>query len=263
IADAVAQETENIAAAIEVVSAAVKKGGRLIYVGAGTSGRLGVLDAAECPPTFGVAADAVVALIAGGDAALRISAEGEEDNANSAVADIQFLKPPVGDNDVVAGITASGTTPYVLAALDEAKRRGAPTVLVCCNPTCRGKADVVIAMGTGPEVLPGSTRLKAGTATKMVLNMISTGAMARAGNVYEGLMVGMRPTNAKLRGRAQRIVAVLCNTDETRAAELLRKADGAIAVAVLAEKMGIEPGAARARLDACRGILRDALGNVP
>lgn len=259
VASAVGQCAEAIALTIERVAAAIRKGGRLIYVGAGTSGRLGVLDAAECPPTFGVDPDRVVALIAGGETALRRSAEGAEDDQDAARADVAALDPPVGDRDVVIGIAASGRTPYAITAIEEASLHGAATALVCCNPVEPNLADIVISVETGPEVLPGSTRLKAGTATKLVLNMISTGALALAGYVFEGQMVGMRPTNTKLRDRAVRIVSSLTGTEKAAATQLLEKAGGRIGVAVLMSRRGLTATDAAKRLDEAEGILRDAL----
>ena len=248
-----------IAAVVEAVAAALRKGGRLIYCGAGTSGRLGVLDASECPPTFGVDPDTVVGLIAGGETALRNSVEGAEDDERQGAADLAARAP--GPEDVVVGIAASGTTPYVLGALREARQRGARTALVCCNPHAPADAaDLLVAMDTGPEVLTGSTRLKAGTATKLALNMITTCAMARAGLVYEGYMVGMRPVNAKLRARAARIIAALCAVDEAEGARLLAEALGDIRAAVVMGRRGVDREAARALLDAAHGDLRAALG---
>lgn len=256
---AVGREAQPIAAAIDTVAQAFRKGGRLFYVGAGTSGRLGALDASECPPTFGVDATTVVALIAGGDVALRCSAEGAEDRAEQGVGDLRSLAPPLNPADVVVGISASGTTPYVVAALAEAKRVGAKTVLLCCNPNLCQQADLVVAVDTGPEVLAGSTRLKAGTAAKMVLNMITTGAMALSGRVYQGRMVGLRPSNAKLRRRAVRMVAELAGMDEARAASALAEAHDDIAVAVLMEQQRLGYAEASDKLERFCGNLRAAL----
>jgi len=218
-----------------------------------------VLDASECPPTFGVAPDRVAGIIAGGDQALRSSVEGCEDDRAQAEADINACQ--AGLKDLVVGITASGATPYVRAALEAAKRLGATTALLCCNPDCDSGADFVIAVDTGPEVLAGSTRLKAGTASKMVLNMISTGAMALIGQVYDGLMAGMRPANAKLRRRAERIVAQIAGVSETAAADTLAKADYSIATAIVMLRKRCDRDAARAALDKAGGVLRGALGN--
>jgi len=249
----------EIGHALEAAAACLRAGGRIVYAGAGTSGRLGVLDASECPPTFGVDEGRVIGLIAGGDAALRHSIEGAEDDTAAAVRDIDAISPRVGKNDIVIGITASGTTPYALAAIDRGKALGAKTGLVACNPVPLDRADIVIALDTGPEVLPGSTRLKASTATKLVLNQISTGAMAKAGYVFEGRMVGVRPMNRKLRQRCIRIIAELTKEDETRAEQRLEETGGSIRLAVLMARGGLALNEARRRLDACQGVLRDAL----
>jgi N-acetylmuramic acid 6-phosphate etherase len=248
-----------VSAFIDAASACLRAGGRIIYAGAGTSGRLGVLDASECPPTFGVSEDRVIALIAGGDDALRHAIEGAEDDVEAARRDIDGIAPPVGEHDIVVGITASGTTPYALAAIDHAKELGATTGLIACNPVPLDRADHVIALDTGPEVLPGSTRLKAGTATKIVLNQISTGAMAKAGYVFEGRMVGVRPQNKKLRQRCIRIIAELTGEDTETAERRLDETDGSIRLAVLMARKRWTLDEARQRLDAAHGVLRDAL----
>ncbi len=255
IAAAVEAALPAVARTMEAGAKCLRAGGRIVYVGAGTSGRLGVLDASECPPTFGVAPDRVVARMAGGDAALLSGIEGAEDDREQGRADVA----DAGPDDLVVGIAASGTTPYVRAALEAAAERGAATALLCCNPAVRDGADIVIVLDTGPEVLPGSTRLKAGTATKMVLNMISTGAMALSGRVYAGYMVGMRPVNAKLRRRAARIVSALTEKGEDEAFRLLDEADGQIPVAVLMGRLGLDVSAAERRLKEAGGVLRDAL----
>jgi N-acetylmuramic acid 6-phosphate etherase len=255
---AVGDAAAPIARTIDLAAAALRAGGRILYAGAGTSGRLAVLDASECPPTFGVSPDRVVALIAGGDVALRHGVEGAEDDAAQGHADLKALSP--GVNDIAVGVAASGTTPYVHGALRAAKEAGAHTVLLCCNPLAASAADITIALDTGPEALPGSTRLKAGTATKLALNMISTGAMAHAGYVYEGLMVGVRPVNIKLLKRAVRIVAVLTGLDEAAAATLLEAGGNEIAAAVVMHREGVPADVARQRLAHARGILRGALG---
>ncbi|MBN2309725.1 MAG: N-acetylmuramic acid 6-phosphate etherase [Candidatus Hydrogenedentes bacterium] len=260
VAEAVGAEIEHIARAMELAADAIASGGRLIYLGAGTSGRLGVLDASECPPTFGVDPAVVMGIIAGGERALRCSIEGAEDDAAQARADLAGQAPGLGENDVVVGITASGTTPYVLAGLRAAQEQGAACVLICCNPAQRAAAaDVTIAVDTGAEVLTGSTRLKAGTATKLVLNTLSTGAMALAGYVYEGRMVGMRPVNAKLEKRAVRIVAELAGVPADEAERLLKAARGRIATAVVMGRTGIACSEAERRLERAHGRLRRAL----
>ena len=206
-AASVALVRRPLARAVELVASALGSGGRLVYAGAGTSGRLGVLDAAECPPTFGVSPGQVVGVIAGGHRALWRAVEGAEDRGADARRALGRLR--VGPRDVVCGICASGVTPFALAALREARRRGARTIAVTCAPSAalRGLADVLIAPRPGPEVLAGSTRMKAGLATKMVLHTLTTGAMVRLGKVYGNLMVDLRPTSRKLRARALRIVA--------------------------------------------------------
>lgn len=256
---AVAREGQDIARLIDAAASAITNGGRIIYVGAGTSGRLGVLDAAECPPTFGVDLGTVMALIAGGEEALRKSVEGAEDDTQQAIADLGPLAPPLSAPDIVIGISASGDTPYVKAILDEAGRVGAETALVTCNPAARKRARYVVAVNTGPEVVTGSTRLKAGTATKLVLNMITTGAMARSGYVYEGRMVEMKPVNAKLRNRAVNIVATLAQVDRNKAARFLHDAGDHISLAIVMAKTGSSPEHAKRILDEKGGTLRAAL----
>ncbi len=259
IAPAVARESDMIATVVDAVAQAFTAGGRLLYIGAGTSGRLGVLDASECPPTFGIDPARVMGLIAGGEKALRASVEGGEDDREQAKRDLAAIEPTLSENDVVVGIAASGTTPYVHAGLDYAEGLGAKTALVCCNPTCERDGCTIIAVNTGPEALPGSTRLKAGTATKLVLNMITTGAMARAGYIFEGHMVGMRPINAKLYLRATRIIALLTGLAEDRAAPLLHEAGDSIPTAVLMALHGLSADEAKDRLDNAGGNLREAV----
>lgn len=261
IASAVEKASEDLAEAVEMAAEAIRTGGRMIYVGAGTSGRLGVLDASECPATFGTSPEQVVAIIAGGNRAIRESVEGAEDDTAQARADMAVLQPPIGANDAVIGISASGRTPYVRAALAEARQHSAHTVLVACNPVEKDAADIVIVVETGPEVVAGSTRLKAGTATKMVLNILSTGAMALNGRVHDGLMIGMRPVNAKLRKRAENIVTVLTSCGSERAKTCLAAADGNIAVAVLMARHGCDYTRAQEKLVQAQGNLRRALEN--
>ena len=258
-AEAVAREAEVMARVIDAAAEALRAGGRIVYLGAGTSGRLGVLDAAECPPTFGVAPDRVVALIAGGDAAMLHSVEGAEDDDAQAARDLDAIQPPLSDADLVVGVSASGGAPYVLGGLVHARARGALTALICCNPSIDEGADIVVSLDTGPEVLPGSTRLKAGSATKMALNQLSTGAMALAGYVYDGHMVGVRPVNRKLRGRCVRIIAEMTSKASTEAEQLLDAAQGSIPVAVIMDRDQVTLDDARARLEAAGGRLRRAL----
>jgi N-acetylmuramic acid 6-phosphate etherase len=259
IADAVASQKEAIAEAVAAIADGFRDGGRLIYIGAGTSGRLGVLDASECPPTFGVPPGRVIGIMAGGDRALRESVEDAEDVEALAVADLQKLIPPLESRDIVVGISASGTTAYVRAGLNEAQQRGAKTVLLCCNPAPRDAAGIVIAVQTGPEVVAGSTRLKAGTATKIVLNMLSTGAMALCGYTLDGYMVGVQPTNEKLRARAVRIIEALTSVDATAASVLLDAAGNNVAAAVLMARRSIDAASAGKMLAEAKGNVRMAL----
>ncbi|NUM56170.1 MAG: N-acetylmuramic acid 6-phosphate etherase [Candidatus Hydrogenedentes bacterium] len=251
----------ELALLINRIVKAFRYGGRLVYIGAGTSGRIGVLDASECPPTFGVPPGQVIGIIAGGDRALRESVEGAEDDESLGRADIDAIDPPIGKDDVVVGIAASGTTPYTLAAIAAAKARGAATALVYCNPDAKigESVDHVLLLPTGPEVLPGSTRLKAGTATKMVLNTITTGAMALSGRVFEGYMIGVQPTNTKLRKRAAHIISVLTGIDNEKAAQRLRDAGDSVAAAVLMERLKISAEEAHALLESARGDVRAAI----
>lgn len=263
VARAVAAELAAIAAAIDAIAGRMRLGGRLIYIGAGTSGRLGVLDAAECPPTFNVQQGLVVALIAGGRRAITEAVEGAEDDRDAGGRDIAELE--VDARDSVVGIAASGYTPYVLGGMAEARQRGALVVsLACSRPSPMAEmADVAIAPVAGPEVITGSTRLKAGTAQKMVLNMLSTGAMIRLGKTYGNLMVDVQPTNVKLRGRAQRIVAEACGIPLEQASDLLAACDGEVKVAIVAHLAGLAPEAARARLAGSGGVVRRALEFEP
>lgn len=250
---------ESIAQAIDRAAECYAKGGRTIYVGAGTSGRLGVLDASECPPTFGVLPNRFIGLIAGGEQALRNSIEGAEDDREQAVADLDSLIPALSDADFVVGITASGTTPYVLAALEHARTVNAATALMACNPIRCDAAQILIVLETGPEVLPGSTRLKAGSATKLALNQITTGAMARCGHIYDGYMVGVKAVNDKLAERTRRIAANLLGLNPANAQVMLDAAGGDIKVALLMQQRSLSPDEARKRLDESGGHLRRAL----
>jgi len=255
---AVSAETDRIAALVEDIVPRYRAGGRLIYVGAGTSGRLGVLDASECPPTFLVDPSCVVGIIAGGDAALRRSSESLEDDPDGAAAELQRLS--VGQLDTVIGLTAGGTTPYPLGALKIAHLKGALTALVTCGSLPESHAaDHVIHLETGPEVLAGSTRLKAGTATKLVLNMISTGLMVRLGKVHNGLMVDVSATNDKLLDRAARIVAHLVGGSRKEALALLDEAGGRVKTAVVMRSLGVARDEAESLLRASDGSLRDVL----
>jgi N-acetylmuramic acid 6-phosphate etherase len=253
----VARAAPAIGAAVELVARALSRGGRLVFVGAGTSGRLGVIEAAECPPTFGTPPALVQAVIAGGRRAVFRSAEGAEDDAAEGARQIR-RRTRAGD--VVVGIAASGVTPFVRAALAEARRRKAQTVLVTCNPTVPSRAArVVITLAVGPEVLAGSTRLKAGTATKLTLNTLTTAAFARLGKVYGNRMVDLRPRSAKLRARALALVRELGGVGEREAARLLRAAAGSAKLAIAMARLGLPAREASRRLRAAAGSLRRAL----
>jgi N-acetylmuramic acid 6-phosphate etherase len=260
VALAVRYELPNIAAAVDAITARLQRGGRLIYIGAGTSGRLGVLDASECPPTFSTPPELVVGLIAGGYAALMDAVEGAEDDREGGAAEIAELD--VNENDCVIGIAASGRTPYAIGGLQEAKKRSALTVSITCNrpSPLEELVEIGIAPVVGPEVISGSTRLKAGTAQKMVLNMISTAVMIRLGKTYTNLMVDVQPTNAKLRQRARRIVAEATGLDLQRATEILSACKGEVKTAIVAVLAGISPERARIRLHETGGYVRKAIG---
>jgi N-acetylmuramic acid 6-phosphate etherase len=257
--EAVGRERASVARSVDLIAAALAAGGRLIYAGAGTSGRLGVLDASECPPTFRSDPDQVQGLIAGGPDAMFRAKEGAEDQAEGGAAAVDERQ--LGPNDVLFGIAAGGTTPFVHGALRRARERGAGTVFLTCAQPVPGEppVDVTIRPLVGPEVLTGSTRLKAGTATKLVLNTVTTLAMVRLGKVYENLMVDLRATNDKLWDRGARIVATLTGLDRDEAMDVLRRADGHVKVAVVMRRRGVSPDDARRLLEAARGGLRDAI----
>ena len=260
IAAAVRLESANIARAIDVITDRIASGGRLVYIGAGTSGRLGVLDASECPPTFSTPPEMVVGVIAGGHDALTRAIEGAEDLPDAAVADLQAVNFCAAD--VLVGIATSGRTPYVIRALEFANELGAATVGFSCNAGSEvGRvASIAITPVVGPEVVSGSTRLKAGTATKMVLNMLTTGTMIRLGKTYENLMVDLTATNQKLRERSVRLVRTFTDLSESAAAELLAACDGELKTAIVANLCELEPAAARTRLLESNGHLRAAIG---
>ena len=259
VAAAVAEQAEAIAHAVDLIAVRLADGGRLVYTGAGTSGRLGVLDASECPPTFSADPGQVVGLIAGGDHALRHAVEGAEDSREAAVDDLRAIS--LSAYDVLVGITASGTAPYVLSALDAAREVGAATIALTCNAgsPAEAHADLTIAVVVGPEVLAGSTRLKAGTATKLVLNTLTTGAMVRLGKTYGNLMVDLQASNAKLVGRARRILQRLTDLDEASAERCLAECNGELKTAILVARLGIDVENARQRLADADGRLRVAL----
>jgi N-acetylmuramic acid 6-phosphate etherase len=259
VAEAVRAESAAIAQAIEWTAHRFRQGGRLIYVGAGTSGRLGVLDASECPPTFGTPPEMVVGLIAGGPTALTRAVEGAEDDPERGAADLATLG--LTSRDLVVGIASSGRTPYVLGAVREAHARGAATVGISCNrPSLLGQqVDLEIALLVGPEIIAGSTRLKAGTATKMVLNMISTGAMIRIGKTLGNRMIDLEPTNQKLRIRSRRILRELAGVDDHRAAEILSTCGGRLKLALVVALARVSPDEAQALLDAHGGQVRPSV----
>ncbi len=259
VAQAVAAEAEHIAQAVDLIFDSFQAGGRLIYLGAGTSGRLGVLDASECRPTFGVDPEMVQGYIAGGDYALRNPVEGCEDSREDGIALIDGLD--ICEMDTVVGITASGGTPYVLAALERAKERGAAVIGLCTNAESKLEAlcDVTIAPLVGPEVISGSTRMKSGTAQKMVLNMLTTCSMIKMGKVYGNLMVDLKASNQKLEDRACRLIVHATGVDEDTAGEYLKKADYHAKLAILMIETGLEAGEARSLLDRCSGRLSLAI----
>ena len=245
-----------------MVAAAFDSGGRLIYLGAGTSGRLGVLDASECPPTFGVEPGLVEGFIAGGDRALRSAVEGAEESSEDGSRGIS--EAAVGERDVVCGISASGRAPFVQGGLEEAGARGAVTVLLAADGSLADASpgpgwDHLVIIDAGPECIAGSTRMKAGTATKMVLNIITTAAMVRWGKVYDNLMVDLVASNTKLIDRARRIVEQLGEVDSSEALKLLELAEGGVKLAVLMARKGVGPDRARALLGVHKGHLRPAL----
>lgn len=259
---AIAAAREPLARAIEIASQRLRLGGRLFYIGAGTSGRLGILDAAECPPTFCTPPEMVQGILAGGVGALLKSSEGLEDVASDgakAIADYG-----IGQKDVLVGITAGGTTPYVQGALAEAKKQGATTIFIACVPTEQVSipVDIDIRLLTGPEILAGSTRLKAGTVTKMALNILSTGVMVQLGKVYGNRMIDVAVTNRKLEDRALRILQDLTQLDRDACAQLLEKSDRRVKLALLMHWTGLEAEAGQARLDRYNGNLRAALDHL-
>jgi len=290
VAAAVRTQLPQIGQAIDAIASRFQQGGRLFYIGAGTSGRLGVLDASECPPTFSVPADLFQGLIAGGDRALRLSSEHSEDSPEEGARDLiaagfgkmichpdpelaegegsasvsstpYSLLPAPCSSDTIIGIAASGRTPYVLGALAHAKSLGALAIGLTCVPNSpiAQAADIAITPATGPEVLTGSTRLKAGTATKLVLNMLSTGIMVRCGATYGNLMVNVRPTNAKLIHRAHRIIMITTGCTHQESATILEASGNNVKTAILMQKLSVPREAAEAKLKAAQGVLATAL----
>ena len=261
---AVARAREDLARAVDLIEAAFRAGGRLIYVGAGTSGRLGVLDAAECPPTFGTPPEMVVGVIAGGYPALVKSVEGAEDDVNAAIGEMDARR--VGPDDVVVGIAASGTTPFVRAALSRAQTLGARTAIVTCSEPpklLRETCDVTILVLVGPEVVTGSTRMKAGTATKLVLNTLTTAAMIRLGKTYGNLMVDLRAWNDKLIDRSERIVMETTGLPRDEARGVIEAADGKVKTAIVMARRRVSRDEAERLLEEHEGHLRSIVGDPP
>jgi len=261
VAPAVRKERRRIAKAVDLVARSFSAGGRLFYVGCGTSGRLGVLDASECPPTFGVPPSMVQGIIAGGRRALVRSSEGMEDHEQGGAAAVDRRK--VGPRDTVVGIASCGMTPYVLGALARAREIGAATVFITCSPQVKREvtADVVICPVVGPEVITGSTRMKAGTATKLVLNTLTTGAMIRTGKIYGNLMVDLSAKSTKLRDRAERIIQTVTGISRRRARTLLENARGEARTAIVMHLRRVDYAHARDLLKRAGGFLRDALSD--
>ena len=258
VADSVEAESENIAQAIDIIAKQFIQGGKLYYFGAGTSGRLGVLDASECPPTFGVPQDMVQGIIAGGDGALRYSIEGAEDNFELGEKDAEVLTK----DDVCVVISASGNPKYLLGVLEQADRACCKTIAITCNHKAAILEEVSlgICVEVGPEVIAGSSRMKAGTASKMVLNMLTTGAMIKIGKTYENFMIDLMPTNEKLKDRAIRIVAELANVQASEALKTLLACDWKVKVAILMLRGKLSQEEAKTLLKKHRGVLRLALG---
>jgi N-acetylmuramic acid 6-phosphate etherase len=264
VPDAVATQREQLAEAVAVAERTFRGGGRLFYVGAGTSGRLGVLDASECPPTFGTDPEMVQGIIAGGLPALTRAQEGAEDVPERGAQAMD--EHGVRAGDFVVGIAASGTTPYVGAALARARVLGASTAIVACSPpppAVLASADIAIVPIVGPEVVTGSTRLKAGTATKLVLNIITTGAMIRLGKTYGNLMVDLRATNAKLKDRSERILMEVCGVTRAEARQVLDAAGGRVKTAIVMQALGVDRAAAEVELERGGGVIRRVVPGAP
>jgi N-acetylmuramic acid 6-phosphate etherase len=257
---AVAREKDRIVVGIDIITQALNKGGRIIFVGAGTSGRLGVLEAAEMPPTFGTKPDLVQAIMAGGNAAIVKPKEGVEDHYEDGARAINRLRPT--RHDAVIGVSASGMTQFVLGALTRARRAGCKIIFITCDPHTELQTfvDLTIAPAVGPEVIAGSTRLKAGTATKMVLNMLTTGAMVRTGKTYGNLMVDVQTGSEKLKDRARRITMIVTGLDYDEADKLLRRAHWNVKAAIVMQKSGLTHPQALTRLRRAHNFVRDAIG---
>lgn len=262
VALAVEAEIEHIAEAIDVIAAQMKRGGRLVYSGCGTSGRLGILDAVECPPTYSTDYDEVIGLIAGGNEAIFRAQEGAEDSEELGAEDLKDIH--FNKNDVLVGIAASGRTPYVLGAMNYAKGIGAHVIGISCNPGCPVEylADIAITPAPGPEVVTGSTRMKSGTAQKMILNMLSTGAMIKRGKVYGNLMVDVKPTNEKLLHRSRRIVCQATGTDPETAEKALQQCGHRAKTAIVMIKLGINEEEADRRLQENEGSIARTVGEM-
>lgn len=259
VAEAIEDVIPEIEEAIHIIIKQLKKGGRIVYIGAGTSGRLGVLDAAECPPTFGTPKELVVGLIAGGQRAFTEAIEGSEDSEEMGKNDLQDIQ--LSENDVVIGLAASGRTPYVISGLTYANEISTPTIAIACNKNSEigNVAKVAIEPTPGPEVLTGSTRLKAGSAQKMVLNMLSTIAMVGIGKVYKNLMVDVQQSNKKLKARAENIVIEATDADRKRVKETLEKSDGSVKLAIIMILLNLDKEQAEQRLKDSEGHIRKAL----
>jgi N-acetylmuramic acid 6-phosphate etherase len=257
---AVERELPYISEAVELIVPCLKNGGRLIYVGAGTSGRLGILDASECPPTFGTDPDSILGVIAGGQAAVFRSQEGAEDNVAKAIEEMNRLEVSV--KDVVCGIAASRRTPYVVSAIGRARERGAKTVYITTNPraTFDLQVDVAICPEVGPEVITGSTRMKSGTAQKLVLNMLTTATMVKLGKLYENMMVDLQLTNHKLVERAKRTIMIVTGLNEEHAARLLQESGGHVKTAIVMGARGVTAERAKQLLEEAGGFVRNAIG---
>ncbi len=257
---AVAHERERIALAVDIITQGLRKGGRLVFVGAGTSGRLGILEAAEIPPTFGARPDLVQAVMAGGKTAMTVAREGVEDRFGEGARTVARMRPT--KRDVFVGVSASGITPYVRGGLSAARKAGARIIFVTCDPAAdlQTFVDLTIALGVGPEVIAGCTQLKAGSATKLVLNMLTTASMVRVGKTWGNLMVDVQPTSEKLKDRARRILMITTGVDHESAGKLLRRAHANLKVAIVMQKTGLPYPKAVSRLRRTGGFVREAVG---